>query len=75
MEKKIAWLTLEREFLIEGNFGEEVCNFEEGSVVAENSFQRGNFLDSVEMFGCTQQVEDRTTILKLKYIYLGSYYC
>ena len=49
MEKKIAWLTLEREFLIEGNFGEEVCNFEEGSVVAENFFsawkfpgQRGN---------------------------------
>ena len=47
MEKKIAWLTLEREFLIEGNFGEEVCNFEEGSVAAEIFFvlhQRGNFL-------------------------------
>ena len=28
--------------LIEGNFGEELGNFEEGSVAAEKPFQRGN---------------------------------
>ena len=62
------WLTLERGFLIEGNFGEELGNFEEGSVAAEIFFSVWKFLGTawkcLARFG--QQTRERRSHSKVK---------